>query len=534
MTEKIHHYDIVIIGSGPAGEKAAMQASKLRKKVVLIEKDPVHIGGSSLHTGTIPSKSLRETVVNLELLRRRTHGIKIQFRDNITAKELMYHKDWVIEEHENSYRRNLRKTGVDLIHGEPTFKATSATDSEQYVSESGEGSTAQAETSNVEPMDTEGTAIRSKRKSRSKKSKASKIDTMQGTARFRSPTLLEVTHAESDKPISIVAKKIIVATGSSPNRPDWAEFDCENVFDSDTILNIQKLPRKLTIIGAGVIGCEYACIFAKLGIRVNLVAKDYSILGWLDHEIADKLKERMRESRITLRFGEDVSEVKVIGPKQVETRLVSGKVLRSDAVMIAAGRISNSQGFGLEEIGVKLGKRGLIEVNRETYQTSVPNIYAVGDVVGFPGLASTAMLQARIAVLHAFDQLQNEQMPTALAFGIWTIPPIGMVGKTEKELTEAQIPYEIGVANFKEIARARIMGEDRGIMKLLFSPEDLKLLGVHIIGPRAMEMIHLGQSVLFYGGTINYFMNSVFNYPTLDQAYQVAAFNGINRMTFDL
>ncbi len=504
--EKIKHYDIAIIGSGPAGEKAAMQASKLRKKVILIEKDPVHIGGSSLHTGTIPSKSLRETVVYLELLRKRAHGVTISFKENMTASELMKHKDLVIDEQEGSFRRNLGKTGVDLVHGIPKIQTIP----------------------DPETLDKETNP-----QAASKKVKNSLVKKVKGTAFFQNPKLITIETGE-DEPLQIEADYTVIATGSRPNHPPWGKFDGIHVFDSDTILQIKHLPQKLAIIGAGVIGCEYACIFAKLGIRVNLISKDYNILPFIDHEIADMLKERMRESRITLRFGEEMDTIKVTDKDCVEVHLKSGKVLPCSNVLIAAGRTSNTAGLGLEEIGVKLGKRGLIEVNRETYQTSVENIYAVGDVIGFPGLASTAMLQARIAILHAFGGLENEQLPEDLAFGIWTIPAVGMVGKTEQELTQAKIPYEVGIGHFKEVARARIMGENNGILKLLFDPKTLKLLGVHAIGPSAMEMIHLGQSVLYYGGTIKYFMNSVFNYPTLDQVYQVAAFNGMNRRSFDL
>ena len=464
-------YDIVILGSGPAGEKAAMQASKLRKKVLLIEKDPDKIGGSCLHTGTIPSKSLWETVVSLQRIKHQENGTTIAISKEITADQLMRHKKDVISQQERSYYRNLDKTNVTLLRGKASF-----------------------------------------------------VDT----------NTLSFTNYDHSKKVKITAKYFIIATGSRPFLPDWASFDQKQVFDSDSILQLQYIPKKLAIIGAGVIGCEYACIFAKLGIRVNLIARDYSILKFLDHEVADKLKELMRDSRVILRFGESVDLVEAIGERQVKVILASGKNLLCDAALIATGRLSNTDDLGLEKIGVKTGVNGLIEVNKETYQTSIPNIYAVGDVIGFPALASTAMLQARIATLHAFERLQDECLPDNLATGIWTIPPIGIVGKTEKELTEAQVPYEIGMAYFKEVARAKIMGTDSGILKLLFDPETLKLLGVHIIGPSAPELIHLGQAVIHYGGDITYFMNSVFNYPTLDQAYQVAAFNGVNRLTFDL
>ena len=438
--QEIRHYDIAIIGSGPAGEKAAIQASKLKKRVFLIDKRE-KLGGASLHTGTIPSKSLRETVVNLELLRRRTHGIEISMRENVSTEELMYRKELVISEQENKLRRNLIKNRV-------------------------------------------------------------------------------------------TADYMIVATGSSPRKADWAQLDNECVFDSDTILNIEKLPKKITIIGAGVIGCEYACIFAKLGIRVNLIARDRHVLPFLDREIAEALVYRMRNQRITMRLGENVKQIVKISPQEVQVELESGKTLPCSTVMLAAGRVANSDKLGLEEVGVELGHNGLIQTN-EHYQTNIPNIYAVGDVVGFPALASTSLLQARIATLHAFGQLENERIPRELPYGIWTIPAVAYVGRSEEELTDTRIPYEVGIAHFKEISRAHIMGEQEGILKLLFCPETLRLLGVHIIGPRAPELIHLGNCVLHFEGTIKFFINSVFNVPTLDEAYRIAAFNGMNRLDYD-
>ena len=467
--QEIRHYDIAIIGSGPTGEKAAIQASKLKKRVFLIDKRE-KLGGASLHTGTIPSKSLRETVVNLELLRRRTHGIEISMRENVSTEELMYRKELVISEQENKLRRNLIKNRVTLERGR---------------------------------------------------------------CQFLSPTELQIQPAHPDQdPYRVTADYMIVATGSSPRKADWAQLDNECVFDSDTILNIEKLPKKITIIGAGVIGCEYACIFAKLGIRVNLIARDRHVMPFLDREIAEALVYRMRNQRITMRLGENVKQIVKISPQEVRVELESGKTLPCSTVMLAAGRVANSDKLGLEEIGVELGHNGLIQTN-EHYQTNIPNIYAVGDVVGFPALASTSLLQARIATLHAFGQLENERIPRELPYGIWTIPAVAYVGRSEEELTDARIPYEVGIAHFKEISRAHIMGEQEGILKLLFCPETLRLLGVHIIGPRAPELIHLGNCVLHFEGTIKFFINSVFNVPTLDEAYRIAAFNGMNRLDYD-
>ena len=463
--QEIHHYDIVVIGSGPAGEKAALQASKLKKQVALIEKS-THLGGASLHTGTIPSKSLRETVMHLALLRQQTHGIDIKFKENLTTRELMYRKEIVIQDQENSLRRNLEKNHITVIEGIP---------------------------------------------------------------RFQSATILEITPADSSEKYEITADYTIIATGSSPRRPKWAPFDNECVFDSDSILDIKHLPKKVTIIGAGVIGCEYASIFSKIGIRVNLIARDRNILPFVDRQIAENLMYQMRNQRITLRLGENVEGIEKINTDEIHVKLESQKVLPCSTVLVAAGRFANSGGLNLDKVGVELGKNGLIKTN-ENYQTDQPNIYAVGDVIGFPGLASTSMSQARIAVLHAFGKLEFEKMPKNLPLGIWTIPAVSMVGKTEEELTDECTPYEIGIAHFKEISRAHIMGEEEGILKLLFEPETLKILGIHIIGPHASELIHLGHSVMFFEGTIQYFMNTVFNSPTLDEAYRIAAFNGMNRL----
>jgi NAD(P) transhydrogenase len=467
--QETKYFDLAIIGSGPAGEKAAMQASKLKKKVFMIDKYG-HLGGASLHTGTIPSKSLRETVVNLEMLRRRTHGIEISMRDNVSTEELMYRKEVVISEQENTLRRNLFKNRVVLEIG---------------------------------------------------------------TAKFITPTQLQVTPNDASKdPYLIEAESTIISTGSSPRKFDWMELDNDCVFDSDTILNIEKLPKKMTIIGAGVIGCEYACIFAKMGIRVNLLARDRNILPFLDREIAEALVYRMRNQRITMRLGENVKNIRKISKQEVEVELESGKTLPCSTVLLAAGRVANSNNLGLEDLGIEFGNNGLIKTN-EYYQTSQPNIYAVGDVIGFPALASTSMLQARIATLHAMSQIENERIPRELPFGIWTIPAVAYVGKTEEELTDACIPYEVGIAHFQEVSRAHIMGEEEGILKLLFCPDTLKLLGVHIIGPRAAELIHLGNCVMHFEGTIKFFINTVFNCPTLDEAYRIAAFNGMNRLDFD-
>ncbi|MBT7408595.1 MAG: Si-specific NAD(P)(+) transhydrogenase [Methylococcales bacterium] len=457
------HYDIVIIGSGPAGQKAAIQAAKLGKRVALIEKS-AKLGGSSLHTGTIPSKSLRETVVNLDMLYHRTHGIEISVPNNIKTEELMFRKKVVIQEQENSLKRNLSKNNVDLYQGTPCFV---------------------------------------------------------------SANIIEVSTEELCKEI-LISEIFIIATGSRPSHPSWFDANIPGVFDSDTILTLKRLPTQITVIGSGVIGCEYACIFAKLGIRVHLISRHQSILPFLDQEISEHLTFRMRNQRITMRQGESVDKIEQ-QDDHLMVHLVSGNKVTSPVVLVAAGRRSNIEGLGLEKIDIIPEDMGRLSVN-ENYQTNLPNIYAVGDVIGFPGLASTAMIQARIAVLHAFNQLQSEKMPTRLPIGIWTIPAIAMIGETEANLIEKKVSYEIGIAHFREVVRAHIMGYQEGILKLLFCPTSLKVLGVHIIGPQAAELIHLGQSVMHFNGDIKYFLNSAFNYPTLDEAYQIAAFNGLNRL----
>ena len=404
--------------------------------------------------------------MHLTLLRQQTHGINISFKDNLTTKELMYRKEIVIQDQENSLRRNLEKNHITVLEGIP---------------------------------------------------------------RFQSATMLEITPADGSEKYEITADYTIIATGSSPRKPKWAPFDNECVFDSDTILDIKHLPKKVTIIGAGVIGCEYASIFSKIGIRVNLIARDRNVLPFVDRQIAENLMYQMRNQRVTLRLGEIVEDIEKINADEIHVKLESQKILPCSTVLVAAGRFANSGGLNLDKVGVELGNNGLIKTN-ENFQTAQPNIFAVGDVIGFPSLASTSMSQARIAVLHAFGQLESEKMPKDLPLGIWTIPAVSMVGKTEEELTDDCTPYEIGIAHFKEISRAHIMGEEEGILKLLFDPETLKILGIHIIGPHASELIHLGNSVMFYEGTIQYFMNTVFNSPTLDEAYRIATFNGMNRL----
>jgi NAD(P) transhydrogenase len=326
----------------------------------------------------------------------------------------------------------------------------------------------------------------------------------------------------------VTAEVIVIATGSRPARHPDIPFDDRHVYDSDSILRLDTMPRTLTIVGAGVIGCEYACMFALLGIKVTLIDTRPRVLDLVDHEIADLLVARMREHRITLRLGEEVAAVRLEEPGRVVAETRSGKVVASEKLLYAVGREGNTADLALERAGLTAGRRGLIPVN-EHFQTAVPHVYAVGDVIGFPSLAATAMHQGRRAMAHAFGVPVNGE-GARLPYGIYTIPEISMVGETEEQLTQARVPYEVGQAFFREIARGEIVGDRAGMLKLLFERESHRLRGVHIIGEKASELVHIGQAVLAFGGPIEYFVETVFNYPTLSEAYKVAALNGLNRL----
>jgi len=329
---------------------------------------------------------------------------------------------------------------------------------------------------------------------------------------------------------------MILAVGSRPARPETIPFDDECVFDTDSILHLDRIPRTLAVIGAGVVGCEYASIFATLGVKVTLLDARANVLDFLDEELKQRLFYRMLNAGVVMHFGEEVAAVTAPEADRVEAHCASGKVVTAERVLYAAGRAGNTDRLGLAEIGLETTSRGLLKVN-EQFQTAIPHIYAVGDVIGFPALAATAMHQGRLASVHAFrrgaESANGKIAPTPLAplpFGIYTIPEVSMAGATEEELTEARVPYEIGHAFYRETARAHIMGDTEGMLKLIFHRETLQLLGVHIIGEHASELIHLGQAVIAYGGTIEYFIDNVVNYPTLSEAYKIAALNGYNRL----
>lgn len=469
----IYDYDLIVIGSGPAGEKAAIQAAKLHKRVAVIEQG-TQLGGACTHTATLPSKTLREAVLFIVGLEQRTFpGIQCAVKKHrMGVQDLLRYKTTVVQYQADAVRRRFDRNDIDIFYGRATF------------------------------LDPHHIAI-------------------EGT---------EGSHRTCSEAVTILA------VGSRPAHPTTIPFDHQHVFDTDSILFLDRIPRTLTVIGAGVVGCEYASILATLGVKVTLLDTRANILDFLDDETKQRLLHGMLNAGVVMHFGEEVTTVTVAGPDRIESRCASGKVVTAERVLYAAGRVGNTDQLGLRTVSLATDKRGLLTVN-EHFQTSVPHIYAVGDVIGFPALAATAMHQGRLASAHAFRNgggYVNGQIPMTplapLPFGIYTIPEVSMVGATEEELTKDRVPYEIGHVYYRETARAHIMGDTDGMLKLIFHRETLQLLGVHIIGERASELIHVGQAVIAYGGTIEYFIDNVVNYPTLSEAYKVAALNGYNRL----
>ena len=457
-------YDLIVIGAGPAGHRAAMQAVKLGKRVAIVERELV-VGGACVSTGTLPSKTLRETVHYLAGLRQRDLVGNGSHRSHrATMAQLLERKSSVIKHEISILRDQFDRNGVDVLAGEASF---------------------------LDPQ-----------------------------------TVRVMTRDAMSK--NYTAERFVIATGSRPNAPRGMEGIDGRLIDSDTVLDLQHIPSTLTVMGGGVIGCEYACIFAAMGTKVTLVDRRERLLRFMDAEIADMLAYHMRSMDITLRLGEAFECVKANGEPRIEVHLQSGKILKSERVFQAMGRKSNVERLGLETLGLTVTETGLIGVN-EHYQTILPHIYAVGDVIGFPALASTSMEQGRLAAAHAFGAT-TRSFPASFPYGIYTIPEISYVGRNEEELTKEKIPYEIGRAEYKETARGQILGNVSGMLKLLFHRESLELLGVHILGESATELIHIGQAVMVHGGKVTYFIDNVFNYPTLAECYKVAALNGVNRL----
>jgi NAD(P) transhydrogenase len=455
---------MLVIGSGPAGQKAAIQAAKVGKKVGIIECKKV-AGGICINIGTIPSKSLREAVMFLSGFRQRNlYGASYRVKKDITFEDLAQRCDHVVKAEQEIIQNQLIRNSVDFIIG-----------------------------------------------------MASVID----------PHRIAIKQdSESNKH---TANYIVIAVGTEAARPPEIPFDGETVIDSDGLLSLKQLPKSLTIVGAGVIGCEYACILATLGIPVVLVERRPRLLEFVDSEIIESLQYQMRNIGVTLRLNEEVVGVYKLPDKSVVLQLKSGKQIRAPLLVYSAGRIGATKNLGLEQIGIQPDDRGRLKVN-ENFQTALPHIYAVGDVVGFPALASTSMQQGRHAACHAFG-LACETSSHLLPYGIYTIPEISMVGRNEDELTRDGVPYEIGVARYREIARGQIIGDTVGMLKLLFHSETRELLGVHVIGEGATELVHIGQAVIAHGGKLDYFIDTVFNYPTLAECYKVAALAALNKFS---
>ncbi|MEM7125651.1 MAG: Si-specific NAD(P)(+) transhydrogenase [Chloroflexota bacterium] len=456
MSDPISHYDVIVIGSGPGGEGAAMKAAKEDKHVAIIDSFP-EVGGSCTHRGTIPSKALRQGVQQLADL---AGQIEMDYQDMLQRAES------VISQQVAMRSRFYIRNGVDVIHGRAAF-----------------------------------------------------VD----------EHTLEVTSEIGSQRVS--ADAFVIAVGARPYHPDEVDFTHPRIVDSDSVLKLAHTPRSITIYGAGVIGCEYASIFRSLFIKVNLINTRDRLLTFLDDEIIDALAYHLREQGALIRHNEEIDKVEA-GDNGVTLTLQSKKVIKSDVLLWANGRTGNSDNMGLEALGIEIDSRGNIIIN-ENYQSTQKHIYAVGDVVGFPSLASAAYDQGRFAATHVVfgkcDYRLVQQIPT----GIYTIPEISSVGQTERELTDKKIPYEVGHAFFKDLARAQISGQTVGMLKLLFHRESLQILGIHCFGAQASEIIHIGQAILSQKGkanTLMYFINTTFNYPTMAEAYRVAALNGLNRV----
>jgi NAD(P) transhydrogenase len=457
-------YDLVVIGTGPAGQRAAIQGAKSGKRVAIIEKRDV-IGGVGINTGTIPSKTLREAVLHLSGYNYQSiYGVSYRVKEKITMADLAFRVQHVI------------KTEIDVTQAQ--------------LSRNG-------------------------------------IEVLTGLASFKDRTTLQVTNLRG--PTEVKADKIIIATGTRPASSPKVPLNARTIINSDQILEMPSVPRTLIVVGGGVIGVEYTCMFAALGVRVTLIERRPRLLEFADSEIVEALSYHLRDHRVTMRLNEEVQSVEETADGAgVIAYLESNKKVPGDALLYAVGRQGNVDELNLPAAGLEADSRGRITVN-EHYQTSQPNIYAVGDVIGFPSLASVSMEQGRIAAAHAFNK-PIASNSSYFPFGIYTIPEISFIGKTEEQLTDEDVPYEVGVAYYREIARGQIRGDTTGRLKLIFHRENLDLLGVHIIGEGASELLHIGQAVLILKGKVDYFVNTVFNYPTLAECYKAAAFNGLNKL----
>lgn len=457
-------YDLIVVGSGPGGQRAAIQGAKAHKRVALIEKQP-SVGGVCINTGTIPSKTMREAVLHLSgFYYQNFYGANYHVKDTVTMADLNFRVQRVIESETAVVQDQLRRNGVDLIHG---------------------------------------------------------------SARFTGPHTIQVENGNGLGELE--AQYVVLATGTKPAANPKVPVNGRTIINSDQILSMPQIPKTLIVVGGGVIGVEYACMFATLGVRVIIVEKRPRLLEFADTEMVEALTYHMRDHRTTLRLNEEVESVETLPDGKVAANLVSKKRVIADALLYAVGRQGNVDALNLPAAGLAADDRGRIQVNAD-YRTAQPHIFAVGDVIGFPSLASVSMEQGRIAAARAFG-LPVQTDPAGYPYGIYTIPQISFIGKTEEQLTKEDVPYEIGVAYYREIARGQIAGHTDGRLKLLFHRETLELLGVHIFGEDAAELLHIGQAVFLLKGKVTYFVDTVFNYPTLAECYKSAAFNGLNRLS---
>lgn len=457
-------YQVIVIGSGPAGKTAAIQAAKLGHKVAVID-GMSEVGGVCVHTGTIPSKTMRETVLNLTGWRERGfYGRSYRVKQDITAQDLMQRLNMTLRREVDILEDQLVRNGVEIIYGQGHFI----------------------------------------------NSRAIEVKTPDGET------------------IVLGAKRFIIAVGTRTYRPEYVPFNGKSVIDSDEVTRMRQLPRSLTVIGAGVVGVEYATIFQTLDINVTLVEPRATMLDFIDKEILMHFCHDIVDAGVRLQFGQKVAKIEIKKNGSCVVRMESGRAFASDMVLFAAGRVGATAQLGLDTVGIEIDHRGRLSVN-EHFQTAVPHIYAAGDVIGFPSLASTSIEQGRSAVLHALGEAVHKP-PEFFPYGIYSVPEMSTVGMSEEEVIARKIPYEVGIMPLRETSRGKVMGLESGTIKAIFSTKTRRLLGVHIVGEGATELIHIGQAVLTLRGTLDYFLENAFNYPTLAEAYKVAALYAHNRM----
>jgi NAD(P) transhydrogenase len=458
------HYDLIIVGSGPAGRAAAIQAGKLKRRVLVIDRKD-RLGGVSVHTGTIPSKTLRETVLNLSGWRERSfYGRSYRVKDNIGADDLKARLHMTLDHEVDVLEHQFNRNHVDTLHG---------------------------------------------------------------MARFVDDKTIEIA-TEAGDVTRLTADRFLISTGTKTHRPDTVPFNGRTVVDSDEFLELARIPRSLIVVGAGVIGVEYATMFSALDVRVTLIEPRDTFLDFIDRTLIQDFTHQIRENGVDLRLGSAIERIEDAG-EHIEVSLANGRHVRAEMLLFAAGRMGATDNLNLKAAGLKTDHRGRIEVDRKTYQTAVPHIYAAGDVIGHPSLASTSVQQGRVAACHALDIPTLPESPW-FPYGIYSVPEISTCGMSEEEMQARGIPYEVGVARFRETSRGHIMGLEHGMLKMLFSLKTRRVLGVQIVGEGATELIHIAQAVLNLKGTVDYFVQNTFNYPTLAEAYKIAGLDAFNRM----